>query len=400
MPNFLNIDLNGKIETNFFLKHLFFTLFWLIGILLFVFRFDLILLGKYPDSLNWLKISIPTIYFLVLIFYFFFIKWYYIIAFIFYPFLMIFWFIPKTILSIGKVYLFGNYLNSIYSKLTNLKLLAFNIFLFLFSLIFLLTIQEKWTRWIAIISMSYFYVIYVYKFLRKSFKQPSLFGIEIEESINTLIKHNTTENSLIIKSIIIQKSDEKLEKLSRKEVQIKRTLMTNYAIELLTNRLNSYRGKQAYLVSWIFGAMIFLLSSIIFFWFLNIQLFKIDQSNFSYNGTLPSFDFLYYTLKTITFGEIELVKPLSVLARISEISSFFTIGIFILVIVVSVFLSMNQDKVNENIKLTTELFRTENLTLIEFLKNEYGMEINTAFSEIKNIDLSLKKLKEIIDKIL
>lgn len=400
MPNFLNIDLNGKIETNFFFKHLFFTLFWLTGILLFVFRVDLVLIGKYLDSLSLLKIIIPITYFVFLIFYFFFIKWYYILAFFVYPFLMIFWFIPKTILNVGKVYLFGNYLNSIYSKLTNLKLLFFNIFFFIFSLLFLITIQEKWTRWIAIICMSYFYVIYVYKFLRKSFKQPSLFGTEIEESISSLIKNNTTENSLIIKSIIIQKDDEKLEISSRKDVQIKRTLMTNYAIELLTNRLNSYRGRQAYLVSWFIGAIIFLLYSIIFFWFLNIQLFKIDQSNFLYNGTLPSFDFLYYTLKTITFGDIELVKPLSILTRISEISSFFIIGIFILVVFVSVFLSMNQDKVNDNIKLTTELFKTENSILIEFLKNEYGMEIQTAFSEIKNIDLSLKKLKDIIDKIL
>ena len=38
---------------------------------------------------------------------------------------------------------------------------------------------------------------------------------------------------------------------------------------------------------------------------------------------LPKFDFFYYTLKTITFGDIELIKPQSVLARINEISSFF-----------------------------------------------------------------------------
>ena len=172
-----------------------------------------------------------------------------------------------------------------------------------------------------------------------------------------------------------------------------------YPIELLSKRLNGYRGRQAYLISWLFGAFMFLLSSIIFFWFINFQLYKIDSTNFQYIGTFPSFDFLYYTLKTITFGDIELVKPSSVLSRISEISSFFTIGIFMLVIVISIFLSMKQDKVNENVKLTTELMNSESLTLVKYMQDEFGMEIKTAFNEIKNIDDSIKKLKDIIDKI-
>lgn len=399
MSTFLNISLDRKIETTFFFKHLFFSFFWLSGILLFVFRIDILLTEEYSDSLKWLQISVPTIYLLLLIIYLFFVKWYYKIAFFLYPFLMIFWFLPKTILSIGKVYLFGNYLNSLFSKLSNLKLLAFNTFFFVFSFIFLIVINANWTRWLAIICISYFYIVYIYNFLKKAFKSPTLFGAEIEESIQKLINNKNPQDSVVIKSFIVQKDDEKLEEHIRKEKRIKRTLMANYAIELLSKRLNGYRGRQAYLVSWIFGALIFLTYSIIFFWFLNFQLLKIDHSNFLYNGTLPSFDFLYYTLKTITFGDIELIKPLSVIARVSEISSFFTIGVFVLVIVVSVFLSLKQDKVNENVKLTSELFECENLRLIKYMKDEFGMELKTALGEIKNIDSSLKTLKEIIDKI-
>jgi len=263
----------------------------------------------------------------------------------------------------------------------------------------LITINENWTRWLCIICLSYFYLVYLYKFLIKSFKQPTLFGADIDDVFEKLINDKSAENSLVIKSYIIQKEDDKLEQYLLKEVRIKRMIMANYAIELLSKRLNGYRGRQAYLISWIFGAFMFLLSSIIFFWFINFQLYKIDSTNFQYIGTFPSFDFLYYTLKTITFGDIELIKPLSILSRISEICSFFTIGIFMLVIVISVFLSMKQDKVNENVKLTTELMNSESVTLIKYMKDEFGMEIKTAFNEIKNIDDSLKKLKNIIDKI-
>lgn len=312
---------------------------------------------------------------------------------------MFFWFLPKTILSVGKVYLLGTYLNWIFSKLSNFKLFIFNIFFLLFSFIFFITVNENWTRWLFIICLSYFYLVYLYKFLIKSFKKPTLFGADIDEVFSKLINDKSPENSLVIKSYIIQKEDEKLEEYLLKEVRIKRMLLANYAIELLSKRLNGYKGQQAYIISWIFGAMMFFLSSIIFFWFLNFQLYKIDHSNFNYTGTSTSFDFLYYTIKTITFGDIELIKPISVLARISETCSFFTIGIFFLVIVVSIVLSMKQDKVNENVKLTTELMNSESLTLITYMKEEFGLEIKSAFGEIKNIDDSLKKLKDIIDKI-
>jgi len=399
MPSFLNLSLDKKIQTNFLFKHIIFSTFWIVGILLFIFRIDVLIIEEYSNSLKWLKVSIPTIYFFLLIFYFLFLKWYYIIGFFFYPFLMIFWFLPKTILSVGKVYLFGSYLSSIFSRLANFKVFIFNTFLFLFSFILLTTVGSNWTRWLAIISMSYFYLAYIYKFLRNSFKQPAIFGTDVEEKIKSFIDNKSPENSFVIKSFIIQKEDDKLQIAERRETQIRRTVLANYALELLTKRLNGYRGRQAYIVSWIFGALIFLLTSIIFFWFLNFQLYKIDNLNFAYKGTFPSFDFFYYTLKTITFGDIELIKPISVLARISEITSFLTIGIFALVIVVSIFLSMKQDKMNENVKLTTDMFNSENLTLTKYMQDEFGMEIQTAMGEIKNIDTSLKNLKNFIDKI-
>ena len=399
MSTFLNINLDKKVQSKFLYKHILFSLFWLVGILIFIFRADVVITDHYGENLKWLKVSIPTIYFLLLIITFFFLKWYYIIAFFLYPFLMLFWFIPKTVLSIGKVYLFGSYLSSILSRLANFKLFLFNSFLFVFVAIFFLTIDSNWVRWVSIIVGSYFYLLYLFRFLKKAFKMPSLFGESVEERVKQFIENKAPAKSLVISSFIVQKEDEKLALEERREKQIRRTVLANYALELLSKRLNGYRGRQAYIVSWIFGALVFLFSSILFFWFLNFQLYKIDSTNFTYSGQYPIFDFLYYTLKTITYGDIDLVKPISVLSRISETSSFFIIGIFILVIVVSIFLSLKQDKMNENVRLTTEMFENENLTLSKYMQDEFGMEIKVAMRDIKNIDESLKNLKGFIDRI-
>jgi hypothetical protein len=396
MTTFLNLNLNKRVDSKFFYIHILFLIFWLVGILIFVFRVDV---SFYGNNLKWLQVSLPTIYFFLFIVSFLFLKWYYIIAFFLYPFLLIFWFIPKTVLSIGKVYLFGSYLSSIFATLTNFKLFLFNFFLFVFVTILFLTINTNWIRWISILTASYFYLSFLFRFLRKAFKVPALFGEIIEEWIKKFIEKEPLGKSILISSFIVQKDDEKLELEARRETQIRRTVLANYALDLISKRLNGYRGRQAYIVSWIFGSLVFLFSSIIFFWFINFQLYKINVGNFIYNGIYPTFDFLYYTLKTITFGDIELIKPISVVSRISETSSFFIIGIFMLVVVVSIILSLKQDKMNENVRLTTELFEQENLTLSKYMQDEFGMEISAATKNVNNIDELLNNLKSFIDNL-
>jgi hypothetical protein len=399
MSSFLNLDLDKNIKFNLLSKHIIFGLFWIIGISIIIFRMDTYLLDFYKGNLKWIGKNIMLMYFISLTIYFFYTKWYYFVALLFYPILLVFWFIPKTVLSIGKIYLLGNYIESIYSKLSNLKVFAFNFFFFLISLIILFSNQEVWARWIFICCISYFYLVFVFRFIKKSFKQPTIFGHNLESTFEVLNDSRKSNNSVIINSLVIQKDDSKLSIELRRTKQIKRAIMTKYASELFASKLNSYQGRQAYIVSWVYGAFVFLVYSLIFFSLLNFQLHFIDSNNFEYTGTHPQFDFFYYTLKTITFGEIEIIKPMSIIARISEIFSFLIIGVFIMVIVVSIFLSMNQEKVQENIKLTTELIKNENISLIEFLKTEYNVEIESALSEIKNIEYSLQNLKKNIDSI-
>ena len=400
MSTFLNLNIDTKIKNNFLVIHLFLSLFWVLAIFIFVFRLDEALANYYEADLSNLFLPIPVLYFIILAVFFFFVKWYYIIAFILYPLLFIFWFLPKTILSVGKVYLFGNYLNFIFSSLSNFKLSIFRFILLFVNLTLLLSSNENWVRILAIISFSYFYLAYLRKFLVKAFKEPILFGNVIEDYLQNAILSRSAENSFLIKSIVIQQTDEKLELAEKKREQLKRLLMINFVIDLLKKRLSGYRGRAAYIVSWLFGSITFLIGSLTFFWFVNFQLYKINPANFHYKGTFPLFDYFYYTCKTITFGDIEVIKPLSALARSIETISFFTIGIFFLVIVISVILSIKQDKVNENVKLTVDYFDSENTMLSNYVQDEFGMELKYALQEIKNIDESFKNLKKIIDKIL
>jgi hypothetical protein len=143
---------------------------------------------------------------------------------------------------------------------------------------------------------------------------------------------------------------------------------------------------------------LFLLGSIIYFLFINYQLYQIDQIHFSTSKIPNLFDFLYYTLKTITFGGIDSIKPESIVAKLVEISSFFVLGILVLVVIFSVIFSLRQDKIQENIVLAKEICDAQNLQIVNHVHEEFGISVKSAIQEFKEIKVSVENLRRIINK--
>ncbi len=399
MTTFINLDFESKTSIQFLKKHIYYSIIWLLIISILVFRFDVYLSIKILYSESTIITSLlPFSLFVFIVIFSIKQKWY-SIAFLLCPILMVCWFIPKSILQYGKIYLFASYINWIYAKFKKPKLFIITFSSTIVSIILLLLVSNKWSRMFFVLCISYLYMRYTFSFISRSLKTPKLFGVDIEESIKILSDNKIYTESFIVTSYINQKDDDKLDTLTKRKKQIKRMVISNYAINLFTEKLNSFKGKRAYLVSWLSNSASYLLFSLIFFWILNYQLFKISDSHFIYNGSTEIFDFLYYTLKTITFGGIEIITPVTILARVLEIISFFTIGIFILGLLTSVFLSANQERVNENVKLAVSFIDKESNKTIEFIENEYKINMNEALNEVENINYSLNKIREIIHQI-
>lgn len=395
MPTFLNIDLDRKLNLDFAIKHLFFSLFWLVGLFCFIFRIDLILF--HHSRFDYIIPYIPFGFIVIVLAYLLCNPWYYILAFLVYPMLLIFWFIPKSIMTVGKIYMFGNYVNSIASWFYNFKTSILNLILLTSTLAFIFT-SNKFAMVFVMCSITYFYLQYLFRLLQKAFSPPSMFGSSLQQTISSVIQR-PDKSDFLLKSFIAQKDDEKLEIEVRREKQVRRVMMFNYCAELLKQRIVGHSGRQAYMISWLFGSFMFLVYSIMFFSFLNLHLFKVSPDSFAYGGSYESFDFFYYTLKTITFGDIEIVRPISILARIFEISSFFVIGIFILVVFLSIILSMKQDRLNENLRLTTELIDSETAMIKSYIESEFGANLKSLAKEVKNLDDSLKNLRSFIERL-
>src|SRR5690606_17658808 len=147
--------------------------------------------------------------------------------------------------------------------------------------------------------------------------------------------------SLVLKNYVQQKADDKLTKKDRKEKQLGRIIILSYILVYTSEQLNGFKGKRAFAISLVFSLLIFILYSIIIFWFANYQLFLIDSSNFVISVNVSVFEFLFYTFKSIfTFSGTDDIVPSSTLAKSIHLISFLISALFLMIIVVSFMFSL------------------------------------------------------------
>jgi hypothetical protein len=318
---FLNIEIDKPIRWKFLLKHILFSLLWIIGLAIIIFRIDLYLTNFLSDEMQWITRIIPFLFIGIVILVMFLSKWYYNVALIFYPFLVIFWFIPKMILTRGKIFLLSSYLVSIINIIKRFKIRILQFGLFVLTLFLLLITNSNIIRIFSILVFSYFYYRYLFSYIRKSFNPPKLFGADIAEPIDEIIT-SSEKSMLLVKAIEEQKQDEKLSEDEKQKIKLNELIFLNFFVVFFKDYLSGFNVKKSFIISWVYQLIVFFLITLVFYTFVNFELFLIDNHNFMVNGNPSLFDFFYYTIKTIAFQNINSIIPLSVFAKISEILSF------------------------------------------------------------------------------
>jgi hypothetical protein len=249
------------------------------------------------------------------------------------------------------------------------------------------------------IYFSFFYLKVVFKYIKKSLQPIQLFGINVEKAIDEVIKNPETSHSLL-KSIEESKSDEKLDEEEKKVKRIIRLLKANTIIEYLAANLSGYKGKRAFIISWIYQLLVFMLITVTYFTFINFELYIIDNESFKIMVEPSLFNFFYYTIKTLVFSNIESILPISIIAKIIEILSFFNVSVFAFIIIASIILSLKQDRIDNNIKKAHDVCVVQNGYIAEYIRQNYQMDIQSLLTETGIIKSSVENIKKIIEKIL
>lgn len=398
-PTFINLELEKPIHWKFLIKHIAYSLTWIFGVWIIIFRGDYILLKSLPENYDWVVKAIPfTLIGLILIFMIK-SKWYFNLSFIFYPFLIVFWFLPKTVLNKGKIYLLSGYVNFIYNRFKKYKSTIIHSSLTIFIVLLLVVTDSNVVRICSMLYFSFFYYKVIVKYIQQSLQPVKLFGANVEKSLDALIQKPETSYS-IIKSFEENKTDDKLNEEDKKLKRVERLIIANTLIEYLGANLNGFKGKRAFVISWIYQLIGFAIITVTYFTFINFELYIVDNSSFKITIDPTLFDFFYYTVKTFIFSNIESILPVSILARIIELVSFLTIGVFVLIIVTSVIFSLRQDRINDNIQKATQVCLTQNKFIAQHIKVKYQMDIEAVLIEAGTIKNSMESIKRTIEKIL
>lgn len=396
--SFLNIEVDNPIHLKFLLKHILFSSIWVIGLAILIFRMDLYLSNFLPVNSQWIIRIIPFIFLIILLIIMFLSKWYYNLALFFYPILIVFWFIPKFILTKGKIFLLSNYLGSIFRTIKRFKIHVLYFCLFLITPFLLAITNSNIIRIISIVVFSFFYYRYLYRYIRKSFYPPALFGADIEKAIDEIIT-SSEKGMFLVKAIEDQKEDEKLSDDDKQKAKLNKLIFVNFFISFFKESLSGFNIKKSFVISWTYQLIVFFIITLLFYTFINFELFIIDNQSFKVLVIPSLFDFFYYTIKTVVFGNINDVIPVSVVAKISEILSFLTMGVFILTIVTSIIFSLRQDRLEVNLKKATELCTCQNNIIKQYILDKYNADIQTIINESENIKSSIVNIKKVVERL-
>lgn len=309
------------------------------------------------------------------------------------------WIIPKYIFLKGKIYLLFEYINYVFGKIINWRKTLFEIIFCIILLLIIIYDHSDIKLYLILLFSTYKFWPFLVRNIFRNFKKAKEIDISTTEVLEKYKLNKSFEGSLA-KSYIIQKADDSLEISIKNEKQKKRTILALYAIKTFEEKIKDFKTTQAFTYLWIFKVIFIFIFSVGYFWLLNYILFLIDPSLFVYNGETPAFDFLYYTFKTITFGDIDLVIPNSVISRSLEIISFIIFGIAILTYLLTIILSFKQESVKQKLHYSTELCKAEAEIVENYLTQELKSDFQTGIKEIENIQESMRKIRDIINRIL
>ena len=225
-----------------------------------------------------------------------------------------------------------------------------------------------------------------------------LFGSDISTAIENILAAPDKSLSLVT-SIEDRKPQENQDPEATRSKKLEDLVFLNYFISNLRENLSGFNGKKAFLLAWIYQLTLFLTITVVFYTFINFELFIINSNNYSILGSPNSFDFFYYTIKSITFSNIETIQPISAIAKVIEILSFITLGIFSLIFVVSIIYSSRQEKFSENIKQAKDFCITQDKIISNHIREKYNTDIQTVINESSKIKASLENLKKVIEKL-
>lgn len=309
---------------------------------------------------------------------------------IFFPFIFIFWRIPKLFWKskswIGVFASFG-----ILFSFFNSAKIYFTTFVLVSLSTLLIFVTENTILLIVAMSILFAYLFYHYaKKLKYAFKPSHIFTVQ-SEAINKM--WDNVKNKFKVAEEI---RDTELENMTPSQQEgfcnnLQFVIIINRILYFITSKLKRFQRSNLNVIYYFASVFYTIIITVLVFALHNMALFKIDQSSFNTNPKGNFLFFVYYSFNTLFTNSINDFYPVSDYARF--LSSFETLFAFILLAIIFFLLTtIVRDKHNEEITSAITSIKKKGEELEIVISEDYKMDLTEAIEFVESIQGKLIKI--------
>ena len=308
-----------------------------------------------------------------------------------YPFILIFWIIPKFLFE-GRRYSLGFFLvNAIITFLKNIRFNALILSGYAVGYLLAFEIESKVLLWCSILLLSILLLISYGRQIVFMFK-PSSFIYNYKDFLksvsDSLTEQFKPDNDLTGIAI----SNFNSTQLTAWSTRLGTNVIFSRFLLFSARRLKDYQESGFRAMSNLFVTFKLILLTTLTFSAINIALYKIDMSAFSTTGNLNIFTFMYYSFRTLVFSSILEITPIKLASEFVSVCENFS-AIFITVTFMSLIIPAREQRYTRELQDIVSTFEEENRRTESAIKKNFNIsDMEQAIDELKKANYAMIRL--------
>lgn len=321
--------------------------------------------------------------------------------FILYPFqwlfwripIFLFWRVPKLFHHQKRYVALFAYVNYLINVIWDLKKNLLTLSSFILAVVFVIYSSNQALLSISLLTFVVILLAHLYRRFNQAYSPVEIFTLNVE-----VLNAGNASRLMLPESLLLQESQIKsgsdLEKT--RITNIEKLIFLEALLGFAKAELRSFLSRRTYMK--VFAAKIALTMVLVIFLItlINICLFKISPGSFLINSDSSFFEFLNYSIYSIMPDGTD-IQAKSFLAKIVRLFSSF-VGIFILVILITVFFSVGGDKYKEDINGVIDFSDKQANRIQSFMMEKYSMPVEEATKELQRVESALITVIEAVQR--
>lgn len=310
---------------------------------------------------------------------------------IFYPFILLFWEIPKKLYEMGSWNIAIAVINVFITFFRNLKYHFLISSFFIISAVLILTTRNIFLVYISIfLIITLLVIIFIDRFVF-IFKPTLIYQIHskiVSKSLDFAKKTWVVDNEL--KGLSMgEMSEGQLQKWS---TNLQFVVVINKVCYFLSSKLKDYQKSNINIFFITLNVIIILIFTIFSFTLINYGLYNIHPDYYIVNVVNHKFfNFFYYSFNAIHFNSISEIIPSSNFSRLlfilEQFFAFVLIGIFL-----TLFFSTKSQKESSEIDDVVEKIKEQGNQMGIFIQTEYNLSVDDAVNELEKLKAGFIKV--------